>query len=160
MSDGSALLPRLGLALALVVVLVVTLTFGRGGGHGDGGDDPPPAEEASPAAGGAVPGEDEFCAGYLTLADAQGQYAAQPGTAADALRAAAGDLVALGVPDSMSPLARTGYYVEISGVYGSLGDELDRSAVPGALVDDGSGASTSGSVGAFGDWLAQYCPAR
>lgn len=163
MSDASPLLPRLGLALALVIVLVVTLSVGRGGGGGDGGSgDAPPAAAEAPSSGGVVPGEDEFCAGYLTLADAQGRYAAQPVTAADALRAAAGDLVALGVPDSMSRLVRTGYYVEISGVYSSLGEELDRSAVPEALADDGPGGSTStsGSVGAFGGWLAQYCPAR
>jgi len=155
MSEGFAL-PRVGLGVVLLVVLVVVL-FARG----DGGDqDPAPPEGVSTPTGPAAPGEDDFCTGYLALADAQAQYAAQPGTAAEALRRAADDLVALGVPASMSPLVRTGYYAEISGIYGSLGDDLDRSVVPGALDDDGSGGSTSGSVGAFGGWLAQYCPAR
>ncbi|MDQ6524817.1 hypothetical protein RB608_14460 [Nocardioides sp. LHD-245] len=161
-------LSRWALAMVLVAVLVLLLVLGRRDGGDDGaGATAGVAEGLSeglsegPPAAAPVPSDDAFCAGYRRLAAAQGQHLAQPGeTGAQELAAAAADLVATGVPASMSPLVRTGYRIEISGVYDSLGDTLPGDAVPGALEDDGRATSVSGVVGAFGDWLAQYCPAR
>ncbi|WP_408897794.1 hypothetical protein ACJ5H2_01485 [Nocardioides sp. R1-1] len=157
---------RWALAAVLGVVLVLLLVLGRPGGPGEPGApaadlpaSPGSSETGSEA--GPVPSEEQFCSRYLVLAAGQGQYAAQPDeTSARLLRDAAEELVSVGVPASMSPLARTGYRVEISGIYDSLGEDLPAAAVPGALGDEADGSSLSGVVGAFGDWLAQYCPAR
>lgn len=155
---------RWALAGVLVAVLALLLVLGRPGGPDDsprGAEGAGEADMPSPSAPVRTPSDDEFCSRYLVLAAGQGQYAAQPDeTTTRLLRDAAEDLVAVGVPASMSPLARTGFRVEISGIYDSLGEELPAAAVPGALEDGGDGSSLSGVVGAFGDWLAQYCPAR
>lgn len=153
---------RFGFGLVLLAVLGVILFLRPGA---DAPDDP--AAEPSPPANGVLPSatpatppsEEAFCQRYRMLASAQGQYAAQPDErGAELLREAADDLLATGVPDSMQVPARTGYFVEISGIYATLGEALDRRAVPGAAEDDG-GSSVSGSAGEFGAWLNRLCPA-
>lgn len=153
---------RIGLGVLLVAVLGVVLFLRPGSGATDS---PPPEAAASPtgvlptATPATAPSEEAFCQGYRQLAAAQGQYAAQPdGPGAELLRGAADDLLAIGVPDSMQVPARTGYFVEISGIYASLGTALDRRSVPGAADADG-GTSVSGAVGEFGAWLNRFCPA-
>lgn len=153
---------RIGLGVLLVAVLGVVLLLRPGSG---GAGRQPPESAASPtgvlptATPATAPSEEAFCQGYRRLAAAQGQYAAQPdGPGAELLRGAADDLLAIGVPDSMQVPARTGYFVEISGIYASLGTALDRRAVPGAGEADG-GTSVSGVVGEFGVWLNRLCPA-
>lgn len=144
--------------LIAVVALVLFQGLGRDSQPDDGvgGSGSPSASEASSPP---TSTDEGFCDRYRDLADAQAQYLASGGSAEDTLRDAAHALVEGGVPESMSTVQRTGYYAEIAGVYESIGDELDRSAVPGALEDDGSGTSLSGAAGEFGSWLAQYCPA-
>lgn len=153
---------RFGFGLVLLVVLGVILFVrpGTDAPREPGAGPPPPANGVLPSATPATPpSEEAFCQGYRMLASAQGQYAAQPDErGAELLREAADDLLATGVPDSMQVPARTGYFVEISGIYATLGEALDRRAVPGAAEDDG-GSSVSGSAGEFGAWLNRLCPA-
>lgn len=153
---------RLGLAALMVLVLALIL-LGRRDDSGDGGDPgaapgaTAPSEAFLPSlAPGASPSEEGFCASYRMLAAAQGQYAAQPdATGADLLRRSADTLLATGVPESMGRSARAGYLVEITGIYGSLGLELDPRAVPGA----GDGTKVTGAAAEFSGWLVQFCPA-
>lgn len=158
--------PRLGLGLVLVGVLVATLFLLPRRDEPAATGPPPPSGPAGvvPTATGAAPSEEAFCAGFRTVAAVQGQYLAQPDeTGAALLRDALDDLLATGVPDSMDTLARTGYLIEMTGLYGTLGEELDPSAVPGAATADGSGAADSslaGAPGAFGQWLTELCPGR
>jgi hypothetical protein len=108
------------------------------------------------------PSEEAFCHAYGDLAATQGSYVAQPDQAgADLLRAALDDILAVGIPESMGALARTGYFVDLSGLYADLGEVLDPRAVPGAAPDDpalSGGTSLTGAPGAFGDWLVDLCP--
>jgi len=151
------------LAVALVGVLAFIALRPSGGSDPEASPEKPtdpPASDVSPDATSVpTPSEEAFCLAYGELAAAQGQYVALPDEGGARLLLSKADaLVATGVPDSMSMLARTGYFVEISGIYTSLGQALDRSAVPGALEDDGSGTSVTGSGGAFGSWLNDFCP--
>lgn len=163
MSEGRSTTPpvRVGFGLVLLAVLGVLL-FLR---PGTGGQDAPTGPEASesavlPTAPAAPPSEEAFCEGYRMLAASQGQYAAQPDEhGAALLRDAADNLLATGVPDSMQAPARTGYLVEISGIYASIGEKLDPRAVPGAAAQDDGGSSLSGAAGEFGAWLNRLCPA-
>lgn len=150
---------RIGLGLLLLAVLAALLLWRPEGGDGaDPGGEPSPSvtgllPTATPAT---APSEEAFCGKYRMLAAAQGQYVAQPDErGAEVLREAADDLLATGVPDSMRPGARSAYFVEISGIYATLGENLDRQAVPGAE----SSADPSSSTNEFSAWLAELCPA-
>ncbi len=151
---------KIGLAGVLVAVLALMLFLRPG--DGDPADEPAdagasPAGVVPSATPDAAPSEEAFCEGYRRLAAAQGQYAAVPdATGAEILRGAADDLLATGVPDSMPVLARGGWFIEISGIYGSLGEELAPEAVPGAADGD---QQVAGASGAFASWLADLCPA-
>ncbi|GAA4815015.1 hypothetical protein ACFQ0K_06815 [Nocardioides caeni] len=155
---------RLDLLVLLLAVLGAVLFLAPGGDRAEPA--PAPDSEAGPAdapatPSGPAPSEEAFCSAYRDLAAAQGQYVAQMDErGAELLRETADELVALGVPDSMSVLARTGFRLELSGIYGSIGLALDPTAVPGALTEDGDGTSLSGSAGEFGAWLSELCPAR
>jgi hypothetical protein len=124
-----------------------------------------PGEVASPApsATGApltaqpapAPSESTFCDQYRLMAGAQSQYVVHPDArAAELLREAAESLLATGIPDSMSILAQGGFFIELSGVYGSIGLALDPQSMPGAAeASRADGAST-----AFASYLARSCP--
>lgn len=165
MRDGGSATPsvRVGFGLVLLAVLGVLLFLRPGAGGPD-----VPAAGPSPSGAGLLPSvtpatpptEEAFCESYRMLAASQGQYLAQPDErGATLLRTAAENLLATGVPDSMQVPARTGYFVEISGVYATLGERLDRRAVPGAAQDDGGSSSLSGAPGEFDAWLHRLCPA-
>ncbi len=88
------------------------------------------------------------------MAEVQGEFVAT-GDGGDPapLRAAADDLVAAGVPQGMSLVARSGYDTLLGGVYDSIGLELDPAAI-GAPA-----APVTGGDAAFSAYLAQFCPA-
>lgn len=145
-------------AVGMAFVVLALVLFVR-----PGGSDEDPAPAASPSASpsgpgptGAPPSAAEFCQEFRELAAAQTVYAATPDTrGADLLRESADALVALGPPESMPVEARGGLYTVVSGIYGSIGETLPPSAVPGAA----DGPQITGSDQAFGAWLADVCPA-
>ena len=148
---------RVGFAVLLLCVLGVVVLVRPGDDdrvrRADAGSSPsgvmPSATPSTP------PSEEAFCAEYRLLAAAQGQYVAQPDArGAEILREAADRLLATGVPETMGLPARAGYFVELSGVYGSIGATLAPEAVPGS--GDGPVAGASGE---FSGWLAAFCPA-
>lgn len=150
------------LVAALVVVGAFVLVLPRDGEDGPATPDPSAGPVAvMPTATPVIAASEEaFCARFRMVADLQGQYAAQPdGTGAGLLRDEVDDILTIGVPDSMGGAARTGYFLDLSGIYESLGEELDPRAVPGAAADVTGGDSLSGPAGAFGSWLSEFCPA-
>lgn len=158
----SALQSRLRLAVLLVGVLCAALVV-----LPRRDDAPAPASEPAAEPTGVMPtatpdvapSEEAFCDAYGALAAVQGQYLAQPDEAgAQLLRDTLDGLLATGIPESMGVLPRTGLFIDLSGVYESLGETLDRRAVPGAAEDAGDGTSLSGASGAFGEWLVDLCP--
>lgn len=141
---------RVVAAIAAVAVLVLVFVLRPG----DDAEDAPAPDEG-PSTSAAVVTDEEFCVGWKELAVAQGGFAADPDGGADALRVAADDLLALGVPEQMSPLARAGYLRVMDGVYESLGLRLDPARVEGA----GGGEPLEGADAAFAGYLAESCPA-
>lgn len=159
MSDrhgGRDVRSRLGVGLLILGVLALVLVV-RPGGAGD--DDPSPDATPSPPVPGPTgrPATDaEFCRGFRELAAAQAVYAATPDApGAELLQEAADVVVAMGPPESMPIEARGGLFTAVSGIYGSLGQTLPPSAVPGAA----DGSQVAGSDQAFSAWLSEYCPA-
>lgn len=156
---GPGLQSRWALAVVLVGVLGATLVVLPQRDDPAPAAPPPVAEPAPTATPATAPSEESFCAAYGSLAAVQGQYLAQPDeVGAQLLRETLDGLLATGVPESMGVLARTGLFIDLSGVYESLGETLDPRAVPGAAEDAGDGTSTSGASGAFGEWLVELCP--
>lgn len=101
-----------------------------------------------------TPSEEKFCAGFRRLAASQSEYAAAPDQrGVELLRAAADDLVDLGVPATMSLPARGGYHTVVAGIYDSIGLSLERAAV-GAPDEP-----VANEDAAFSSFLAEYCPA-
>lgn len=156
--------PRLGLGLVLVAVLLATLfalpRHERPGATEPSPTGPPPAAEppgAEPAAtADPAPSEEAFCAGFRAVVAVRGQYLAQPDEiGANLLQDALDDLLATGVPHSMEALARSGYFVRMSELYGTVGERLDPGAVPGAADTPPKGAPD-----AFDAWLTDLCPGR
>lgn len=117
----------------------------------DSSEAPPSASSATPPA---TTSDEAFCDGFRRLAEVQGEFVAT-GDGGDPapLRAAADDLVAAGVPQGMSLVARSGYDTLLGGVYDSIGLELDPAAI-GAPA-----APVTGGDAAFSAYLAQFCPA-
>ncbi len=151
---GSELWGRAAGAVLVLAVLGLVLFVRPGGG------DEPAAPDAKPTPTAEVPGpapsEEEFCHLFRQLADAQAVYAASPDTlGAELVRNTVDDLVDLGVPESMPPEARGGYFTVLDGVYGELGSSLEPGAVPGAA----DGEQIAGSDAAFATYLDEYCPA-
>ncbi|MFC5729101.1 MULTISPECIES: hypothetical protein [Nocardioides] len=149
---------RVGLAVLLGGVLAVVLFLRPG-------DDPapPPTSPRSAAPSGVMPSATpsippspkEFCDAYRTMAGAQSQYVVTPDArAAELLRERADQLLAVGTPASMPLTARGGFFVELSGVYASIGLALAPEAIPGAAEL----AEVQGASAAFGSFLAGSCP--
>ncbi|PVG81896.1 hypothetical protein DDE18_14375 [Nocardioides gansuensis] len=152
---------RVSLLLLMVVGIAVVLLL-RPDGTGSPSSEPSPSsssptptETVSPPTARRPPGERAFCAGFVSLADAQARYADDPAAQGAALEEAADRMVGLGVPESMPPAAGGGYYTLLNGIYSSLGKALDPAAVPGALP----GEQLPDSGAAFSAYLAQACPA-
>lgn len=128
-------------------------------------DDEPGGAASASAEGAATPSPDplaptvasdeEFCDGFRQLAEAQGSFASAPldEAAIEQLRAAATALVETGVPESMTLVARSGYYTLIASVHESVGESLDA-AVVGAPPEP-----IVGGDAAFSSYLTQFCPA-
>ncbi|NYI99395.1 hypothetical protein HNR19_000094 [Nocardioides thalensis] len=158
MSDRRDLWSRVGAGLLILVVLALVLLV-RPGGTDDAG----PGPEADPSTSPSGPGptgppatDGEFCRAFRALAAAQSVYVATPDArGAELLREAAAAVVAMGPPESMPIEARGGLFTALSGIYGSLGETLPPSAVPGAA----DGPQVAGSDQAFSGWLNEYCPA-
>ena len=134
------------LVVAALVVFVVRPT-----------DAPSPAPVTDPPSSSAQPpaqaSDEDFCDGFRGLAESQALYLSEgEGAEPDQLRESADALVEIGVPESMSIPARSGYYTVIGGVYESLDDDLAPAAV-GAPDEPLDGADA-----AFSSYLLQYCP--
>lgn len=162
MSDrrgGRDVRSRVVAGLLLLVVLALVLVVRPGGSDEEGYPATDPDVSTAPSAPGPTgrpATDDEFCRGFRELAAAQAVYAATPDArGADLLREAAGAVVAMGPPESMPIEARGGLFTTISGIYGSLGETLPPSAVPGSA----DGPQVAGSDQAFSGWLSEYCPA-
>lgn len=98
--------------------------------------------------------EEEFCAEFRRLAAAQSEFTIAPDQrGSELLREAADRLVGVGVPETMTLPARSGYFTLVEGIYQSLGLTLDPAAV-GALDEPVDGGDR-----AFSSYLVQYCPA-
>lgn len=150
-----------GLVVAIVLVLFV---LGPGGEQAPPGAGEDPVGAADPSVS-SVPDEaqptepprqatdEEFCAGFVRLANSQGTFVSEGETRPGPLQEAADDLVAIGVPQSMSLPARTGYHAVISGVYETIGLELPPEAVGAAAT------AVDGADAAFTAYLDQECPA-
>jgi hypothetical protein len=147
-SSTSRVLLAVGvLALVALVVLVQRPA-------GDTGSDEPtatPEPTASAPTAPAVASEEEFCAGFRSLADSQAQFLAGSADEA-ALQESADALVGTGVPAGMSLPARSGYYTLVGSVYDSIGLSLEPEAV-GAPAE-----SVDGGDAAFSAYLQQSCP--
>ena len=153
---GAATRLAFGLLLLAVLGLIVFLRPGGDAAPGDGVSPAPSATGSLPTAQPApAPSESTFCDQYRLMAGAQSQYVVHPDVrAAELLREAAESLLATGIPESMSILAQGGFFIELSGVYGSIGLTLDPQAMPGAAeASRADGAST-----AFASYLARSCP--
>jgi hypothetical protein len=147
---------RSGLAGAAVLVGVIVLVLFYRPGDDDPATGPQPTPTSTPTsvAPPASPSEEAFCAEFRRLAAAQSEYAAAPDARAiELLRDAADRLVEVGVPETMTLPARSGYFTVIDGVYGSLGLSIEPAAV-GALDEPVDGADA-----AFSSYLIQFCPA-
>lgn len=145
-------------ALAGLLLLVLALVLlARTGGDGTTSGDRDPPSEPPPSTAFSEPvvaSEEEFCGQFRRLAAAQGEYAAAPDErASELLRDAADQMVATGIPATMTLPARSGYFTVLDGVYRSLGLSLDPAAV-GALDEPVDAADA-----AFSSYLTQYCPA-
>ncbi|GAA1451199.1 hypothetical protein GCM10009641_85210 [Mycobacterium cookii] len=113
----------------------------------------PPGSSAQPPAAPAQASDEDFCGGFRRLAESQALHVSQGESAdPDQLRESADALVGIGVPESMSIAARSGYYTVISGVYESVDDDLAPAAV-GAPDEPLDGADA-----AFSSYLAEFCP--
>ncbi|GAA5124524.1 hypothetical protein GCM10023339_46120 [Alloalcanivorax gelatiniphagus] len=153
------------LGAALVVVALMVLLVPRpGGDEGPSGTAQDGASAAGEPTGSAAPQvqttgapreatDEAFCEQFVAMANVQGEFISNGETRPDLLEQAADDLVAVGVPASMSLPARTGYFNVISGVYDSIGLGLAPAAVGAAP------APVEGSDVAFTAYLDQYCPA-
>ena len=95
--------------------------------------------------------EEEFCLAFVAVANSEAQFLA--GGEAGELQLSADDLIAVGVPRTMSLTARTGYYRLIASVYETIDMELAPEAV-GAVSSSFEGADP-----AFSAYMDQYCPA-
>jgi hypothetical protein len=113
----------------------------------------PPGSSAQPPAAPAQASDEDFCGGFRSLAESQALYVSQGESAdPDQLRESADTLVGIGVPESMSIPARSGYYAVISGIYESIDDDVAPAAV-GAPDEPLDGADA-----AFSSYLAEFCP--
>lgn len=146
--------PVVLLVLLMLGVLAAVLLARPGEDDAPAPSTPTPADPPTSVAPPATPSEEEFCAGFRKLAATQSAYAAAPDQrAVELLRQAADDLIALGVPKTMSLPARGGYHTVVGGIYDSIGLSLERSAV-GALEETDPNEDP-----AFSSYLAQFCPA-
>jgi hypothetical protein len=154
---GPAARAAFGVVLLAVLGLIVFVRPGDDGSAGPGADPPPEPTGVMPTATPAnPPTEAEFCDRYRSMAGAQSQYVAVPDDrSAQVLRDAADELLATGIPGSMPVLATGGFFTELSGVYGSIGQTLDPQAMPTAAEV----ARSEDAPAAFGTYLARTCPA-
>lgn len=144
------------LLLAVLGLVVFVRPDGDEGAVGDEGATPAPTGVMPTATPATAPSEAAFCDRYRSLAGAQSQYVAVPDDrSAGLLRDAADDLLATGIPGSMSVLAAGGFFAELSGVYGSIGLTLDPQAMPGAA----EASRADGAPAAFASYLTGSCPA-
>lgn len=140
MLRAAGALRRTTAAAVLACGLVLTAC---GGGDETPESAPSPSVEVVPnadAPGPTAPADDdEFCTAYRALAEAQALFAAETDGAEVGLRDAADTLLALGIPAGMPDAARVGYAIELEGIYGSLGVQLDPEALPteGGPDEDG-----------------------
>lgn len=140
------------LLVALMTGVLAAVVFSRPADPHDGAS--PPASAPTTSAPIPPTSEEAFCAAFRRLAATQGEYAAMPDErAGELLREAVDDLVAGGVPATMTLPARGGYHTVVEGIYASLGLSLERSAV-GAPDEP-----VAGEDAAFASYLAQFCPA-
>ncbi|WP_210649242.1 hypothetical protein [Nocardioides sp. SYSU D00065] len=152
------------LGAALVVVTVCVLFVFRPGGERS--PSPPAQDSASSDAQASrrAPAQLEatepprratekaFCDAFVAMVKSEGQAPGTRETRTDRLERLANDLVAVGVPASMSLPARTGYFEVMSDVYEHIGLELAPEAVGAASL------SLEGAEAAFTAYLDQNCP--
>jgi len=152
------------LGAAIVVATLVALFLRPGGDESPTGteqDMVAPSAQTTPASQAEAPRsgtprratDEAFCAKFLEMAESQGRYVSDGERSPELLQRSADGLLEVGVPDTMSLPARTGYYGLISGVYDSIGSELAPEAVGAAVT------SFDGADAAFTAYLDQYCPA-
>lgn len=167
---------KVGLALVAVLAIVVAILLIRGSGEGDPAD---PGAEPSPTSSLPVVDDDVWCAGWLDLVAAQGQYVASPTPETTmTLLAVVDDLQSLGVPESLDPSGYTELTAVLDDVRGSADPTFTPTIAPSEPADvsieddeheddehedDEHGDDEHGGHGAtaeeapFGAWLAEYC---
>lgn len=150
------------LGAALVVVVLLVLFVPRPGGEGPTGPAPDvaPPGETTPAARAEVQTtgaprratDEAFCDAFVAMVNSEGQPPGERETRTERLEQLADELLAVGVPATMSLPARTGYYEVMSDVYDHIGLELAPEAVGAASL------SIEGAGAAFTAYLDKNCP--
>ncbi|NYE35346.1 hypothetical protein F4692_000450 [Nocardioides cavernae] len=140
----------------LVAVLLVLFVLGPSAEEEPSGAGTTPAAPEDAAADVGPPAEatdEDFCAGFVALANSQAAFVGGGEAAPEPLQEAADDLLAVGVPPAMDLPARTGYHAVLAGIYESIGMDLAPEAVGAAST------AVEGADSAFTAYLDQRCPA-
>ena len=138
-----------GAVVVVVLAAVLVLTGGDDEPSGEGGD-------ATSSSGPSLASDEEWCAGWDRLVQAQGVWVSQPdATNADAVIAALDGLEELGAPESLDPAGYTEMGAVLDDVRGSVDPTFTPSVAPSEPADV---ESDNAADAPFGAWLAEYCP--